>query len=405
VSRPNEYDEIVSKTIRLHTEQILADPLFKNSQRYSNLLRFIVDRSLKGEVQDLKERVIGNAVFGRSPDYDTSVDPTVRVAANEVRKRLVNYYAKAGADLTARIEIPVGTYIADFAVTEPTAALPDVEPKHPVEKRRMEVLRRWPYWLIATALAGLVIWISVRSLTPKPPIERFWSPMVSSSGPVLICISSSPLNVSEAPTQPNNQSAANGTPLPLWQFSQKNVNVPVGMMDVQSANELSLFLQGKRKPFLLRPSQQISLADLRSNPAVVFGGLHNQWSLLLEENLRFHFREENNLGLRWIEDSNDPRNRNWSMNISAPYGQVDSDYALITRAQDARTGQWWIGIGGLTAQGTQAANQVLIDAPSISKITDGLPRDWEKKNLQMVIQIKMVEGSPGAPRVIATHLW
>jgi hypothetical protein len=403
VSRPHEYSEAVSELVRRHTDQVLADQLFKNSQRYSNLLRFIVDRTLKGQLQDLKERVIGNEVFGRSPDYDTSADPTVRVAANEVRKRLINYYSKAGADQTVRIDIPVGTYVADFIVSEPAAAS-EVPPAQLIEDKP-RVLRGWPFLLIATVVAGLAMWIGVRSLLPKPPIERFWAPMLNSSGPVLLCISSAPLNEDAATAEPNPQSDTNGAALSLWQFSQRNVNVPVGMMDVQSVNELSLFLERRHKTFQIKPSQQINLADLRSNPAVVYGGLHNHWSMLLQESLRFRFRDEANLGLRWIEDSKNQGNRNWSINLSAPYGQVDSDYVLITRAQDPRTGQWWVGIGGLTAQGTHAANQVLIDPKAMKNITSGLENGWDSKNLQMVVQIKMVEDSPGVPRVIATHIW
>jgi hypothetical protein len=406
VSRPHEYSEAVSDLVHRHTEQILADQLFKNSQRYSNLLRFIVDRTLKGQLQDLKERVIGNEVFGRSPDYDTSADPTVRVAANEVRKRLINYYSKAGADQTVRIDIPVGTYVADFIVPEPIAA-PLAEPLQLIEKEKNKpsVLRRWPILLVATVAVGLAMWMGIRSLMPKAPIERFWAPVVNGPGPVLLCLSSTPLNDVSATAEPNPQYDADPAHLTLWQFSQRNVNVPVGMMDVQSANDLSLFLQRSHKTFQLKPSQQISLADLRSSPTVVFGGLHNNWSMLLQQSLRFKFREQANLGLRWIEDSKNQQNRSWSIDLSAPYREVDSDYVLITRAQDPRTGQWWIGIGGLTAQGTHAANQVLIDRKAMKNITSGLENGWDTKNLQMVVQIKMVEDSPGVPRVIATHTW
>jgi hypothetical protein len=93
-SGPGLYPEIReagtvdSDAVLRQANLILADPLFRNSKRYSNLLRFIVDRTLKGQIDDLRERVIGIEVFRRSPDYDTSIDPTVRVAASEVRKRL-----------------------------------------------------------------------------------------------------------------------------------------------------------------------------------------------------------------------------------------------------------------------------------------------------------------------------
>jgi hypothetical protein len=67
---------------------ILASPHFSNSKRYPAFLRHVVEKSLDGQAEDLKERTIGVEVFGRHPDYDTNADPVVRVSAGKVRKRL-----------------------------------------------------------------------------------------------------------------------------------------------------------------------------------------------------------------------------------------------------------------------------------------------------------------------------
>ena len=93
------------------------------------------------------------------------------------------------------------------------------------------------------------------------------------------------------------------------------------------------------------------------------------------------------------------------MSTSLPYEHFDNDYALVTRALDSTTGQWWIAIGGLTGQGTLDVNQFLLDPASMSKLTAELPSGWDKKNLQIVFAIKVVGGSPGVPRVIATYTW
>jgi hypothetical protein len=54
-------------------ERILANPLFKNSKRYPNLLRYVVERTLDGHPGELKERTLGVEVFGREADYDTNL--------------------------------------------------------------------------------------------------------------------------------------------------------------------------------------------------------------------------------------------------------------------------------------------------------------------------------------------
>ena len=73
-------------------EKIVSDGRFAASHRYPSLLRYIVEQTLAGNEDNLKERTLGVEVFHRSPDYDTNLDPVVRLCAAEVRKRLAQYY-------------------------------------------------------------------------------------------------------------------------------------------------------------------------------------------------------------------------------------------------------------------------------------------------------------------------
>ena len=116
------------EAVREQVKRVVSDPLFCNSKRYSGLLKFIADRSLDGRLGDLKERIIGIEVFGRSPDYDTSNDATVRVAANEVRKRLALYYKEPGREQELRIDVPSGSYVAEFRVPELAPPAPRTPP-------------------------------------------------------------------------------------------------------------------------------------------------------------------------------------------------------------------------------------------------------------------------------------
>lgn len=58
------------RAIREQLERILESSGFRNSKRYPNLLRHVVERALQGRTSDLKERTLGIDVFGRSPDDD-----------------------------------------------------------------------------------------------------------------------------------------------------------------------------------------------------------------------------------------------------------------------------------------------------------------------------------------------
>jgi serine/threonine-protein kinase len=77
-------------------------------------LRFAVEHTLAGTVDDIKEYLVGVEVFDRGADYDPRVDPIVRVEARRLRAKLEAYYASAGKDDAVRIEFPKGAYAATF---------------------------------------------------------------------------------------------------------------------------------------------------------------------------------------------------------------------------------------------------------------------------------------------------
>ena len=89
---------------------ILDGPAFQGSARSRAFLRFVVEETLAGRQELLKERNIGVAVMGKPSDYDTGADSTVRVRANEVWKRLAAHYEAATPKRAIRIELPPGSY-------------------------------------------------------------------------------------------------------------------------------------------------------------------------------------------------------------------------------------------------------------------------------------------------------
>ena len=99
VSETEEWRTLIQPQL----ERILANPLFKNSKRYPNLLRYVVERTLDGHPGELKERTLGIEVFGREPDYDTNLDPVVRTTAAEIRKRLAQYYQEPNHETEPRM--------------------------------------------------------------------------------------------------------------------------------------------------------------------------------------------------------------------------------------------------------------------------------------------------------------
>jgi TolB-like protein/Flp pilus assembly protein TadD len=169
---PNE------QAVRQQLERILGSPGFTRNERLSSFLRYVVEGHLGGKDNELKESVIAVEVFGRSPDFDSRLDPVVRTEAVRLRARLSDYYLKVGKTDSLIIEVPKGGYIPRFQeiATEEPVTLPTIEPRlKPV---------RWRQWLnfgvsgLAIALVAGALWWVQR---PRAPIAIAVLPLENSS--------------------------------------------------------------------------------------------------------------------------------------------------------------------------------------------------------------------------------
>src|ERR1700722_4933837 len=121
--------------VRHHLQEVISSHAFAGSKRTQDFLHLIVDHALEGDIDRLRERMIGAEMFGRPVGYDTGNDSVVRVKATEVRKKLAEYYLETDNKHPVHIELPRGSYVPRFIFdTSPTAthetnvgSLPHVE--------------------------------------------------------------------------------------------------------------------------------------------------------------------------------------------------------------------------------------------------------------------------------------
>ncbi len=98
------------RSIRAQLTKVVSSAPFADSQRMARFLTFVVDETLKGCADQLKENVIGTNVFDRPPAYDTRLDPIVRVEARRLRSKLCAYYERDGRSDALVFELPKGRY-------------------------------------------------------------------------------------------------------------------------------------------------------------------------------------------------------------------------------------------------------------------------------------------------------
>jgi TolB-like protein len=112
--------------VRHELDRLLSSAGFANAGRMSRFLKFVVERSLAGEGERLKEYVIGVEVFDRDVDYDPRVDAIVRVEAARLRTKLAEYYAGEGRDDSVVLSLPKGGYSPVIKLAQrPAAAAPN----------------------------------------------------------------------------------------------------------------------------------------------------------------------------------------------------------------------------------------------------------------------------------------
>ena len=95
----------------------------------------------------------------------------------------------------------------------------------------------------------------------------------------------------------------------------------------------------------------------------------------------------------------------WHVTRSPQEWIADEDYALVTRFFDPQTQQSVVAGGGITHFGTMAAGVFLTNSTYFREALKSAPRDWYKKNIQIVLQTKVVEGTPGPPNILAAYFW
>jgi TolB-like protein len=144
--------------VRAQLQRILAAKAFSDSPNASRFLSYVVEQTLQGRGQNLKEYTIGVEVFERGESFDPRVDTVVRVEASRVRKRLADYYGSDRRDDAVRIDLPRGGYTPVFTKRAP----------NPVP------FRNWKKFLIASGLvlaAVASVWI-IRTVVNRAIANR-----------------------------------------------------------------------------------------------------------------------------------------------------------------------------------------------------------------------------------------
>jgi hypothetical protein len=199
---PKSFEEAARHQLAVEQEleRVCGSAHFRTSKRSCEFLQYVVRVTLDGRIDSLKERSIGIDLFGRDTSYEPSSDATVRVRANEVRKRLSSYYSSSPAvapagTLQLRIDLPTGSYVPRFLppsarpAVSPVAGLASAQLNH-AASHSQSIPPIQTITLMAPALLALIVCTLLlrNQLENREEYLRFWDHLLSGRSNMVLSI-------------------------------------------------------------------------------------------------------------------------------------------------------------------------------------------------------------------------
>lgn len=410
---PHEVDPEFAEAVREHLKRVLASEPFRATKRCQAFLEYVVARKLEGREAQLKERTIGVEIFGRPPDYETSADPIVRVKATEIRKRLAQFYQDSDRSDPIAITLPPGSYVPFFSRTDATAGLELEDKPAPsgAAKVRVATTRSKRSILYYGLSSGVLIAIAAvflfRSAFPSE-LEQFWAPVFDSPRPVLVCLGSAKKYIlsenaqsvlEDARTHPERR-----TQIWLKPEDVEHVEGEISKYNMHAALALERLFATRGKASQFRVGNEVLLDEMRDQPAVTIGAFSNPWTLQITRDLRFTFEFDTASRSMRVRDQAAPDSRKWLLKSETPPRSLQ-DYAIITRVFDPTTRRVFLSPAGLNGFGTEAAAEFLTHPEYWKGFSRIAPQGWQRMNLQIVLETKIIGNNASPPKVLATHFW
>jgi hypothetical protein len=301
---------------RALVDRIIVSSTFAKCERLSSLLAYVCDLTLNGRVKEINEQNIGEAVFGRRRNYDSSIDGIVRTQASRLRQRLEMYFSEEGIDEPLRIVIPRGGYVPVFEPrSTPVVPLltPTEVPEQPAGKLdgpgsfRDSRSAAIAWSLVAILLAAMVTILLVNRRAAKgqvahAPVHPLWSQIFAAEQRTLEVPGDSGLVMWQGLVGKSVGLAEylNGdyrtNLLPRGLTTLRDVAVDMGgrrytsIVDLDAATSLSQMAQSARSKLEVRYARDVRPNDLKQGNVILVGAAEaNPWVELFEHNMNFVF--------------------------------------------------------------------------------------------------------------------
>jgi hypothetical protein len=196
-----EFNAEPEQAAALQVERILQSETLRSSEALRRLLRYLAQKTIAGEADQLKEYTVAIEALGKPDSYDPRQESAVRIQVGRLRQKLVEFYHSEGKEDPVLVDLPRGRFRLSFETRTSDTQVPtvdDVEPAPPASRRYTVLLAVLLLITFGWAVYSTALLLSERKSSSvfhnswTPEVSALWEPFVSTSRPLIIAVATWP---------------------------------------------------------------------------------------------------------------------------------------------------------------------------------------------------------------------
>ncbi|MEM9829008.1 MAG: hypothetical protein AAF944_00140 [Bacteroidota bacterium] len=388
-------------------QKIIDSPSFGRSETYANLLNFLVDATLSGDIP--KETVIADKIFG-DRNFNPAESTLVRVYVYNLRKKIGQYYQGDGLNDTWKLKIPKGSY--EVVLEEKVSEELHESPK---QKRTVSSGKRWLMYAIVLVSLLLNLWLGWKNISIQEsyqviPESAIWADFLDSDRPYYVVLGDlfiySEYDQAEGTSRAirdanmNSLESFEAMAAQMRDTRREVSTLSYSFLVKNSAEWIKSLTQtffSHHKKFSVRYMTKFGTKDLVDNNIVLVGmlktfGLFNNYF----DNSRFTLTSNDTIQFR--ADSLQP------IQTFYPSGDADSfhtDYGFIAKFPGPNNNTV-IMCGGLWDTGASQSLKMLTDPVLLGQLEDRLKEEFSTvpPYFEVLIEVNGIDRTELTPRIL-----
>ena len=408
--------QVPAEVLRPLLARILKSRQFATAGRKQKFLEVVCESYLNGNAGELTEVSLAFDVFGRDTSYEPSQDPSVRVCAHEVRKKLAAYFAHEGAEESIILEIPSGGYRPVFLKRPsplPQAELTNDKPISPYTVRRLA----WIAAFVACSLVSALVGASVvrRHSVASVAADSIWQSFFADKEPSLAVVSNPPVFQFLYESDPVHR-MTEAIPLTDEQISKieestgKDAHrlrflVPApddytGLGEALSLAQITRFFARSGKELVAKQSRTTSTEDLKTHHVILIGGpLVNAWA---RKSDALDFDLSGNFVLNRKPQPGEQRE--YRIRVDESTGEPLNDWAVISLMPGMLPGKQMLTLMGIRGEGCQGAAEFVTEDGYLALLQQKMPRGGGvSRYFQALLRVDIKNHIPTSTSLVALH--